>query len=77
MIHHEYTHHPILNVVITVMLASIGTALQSITGASIPLIVMQSFQLLAWFSAFVIMLVTLYKTFKQKKENKVEDKDVD
>jgi hypothetical protein len=62
---------------ITVVLASIGTALGSITGASIPVIVMQSFQLLAWFSAFVIMLVTLYKTFKEKKENKSVDKDVD
>jgi hypothetical protein len=77
MIHHEYTPHPILNMLITVSLAAVGTSLGTVSGAAIPLIVMQSFQLLAWFSAFVIMLVTLYKTLKEKKENKSIDKDVD
>jgi hypothetical protein len=62
---------------ITVSLAAVGTSLGTVSGAAIPLIVMQSFQLLAWFSAFIIMLVTVYKTVKAKKESKVEEKEVD
>lgn len=68
--HHDYTHHPVLNVFISTLLATIGSVLGLLENAHIPVIVMQFFQLLAWFSAFVIMLVTLYKTFKQKKNNK-------
>jgi amino acid transporter len=77
MIHHDYTPHPILNVFITITLAALGTGLGSVTGMAIPTIVMQSFQILAWVSAFIIAMVGVYKTFKDKKENKSVDKDVD
>lgn len=77
MIHHEYTPHPLLNVFISITLAALGTGLGTVTGMAIPTIVMQSFQILAWCSAFVIAMVGVYKTFKDKKESKVEDKDVD
>lgn len=72
MIHHDYSNNPLLNTFISVMLASIGSALNHLKDVQIPTVIMQSFQLLAWFSAFVIMLVTLYKTFKQKEKNKEE-----
>jgi purine-cytosine permease-like protein len=77
MIHHEYTPHPILNMCITISLAALGTGLGSVTGMAIPTIVMQLFQILAWVSAFVIAMVSVYKTVKAKKESKVEDKEVD
>ena len=73
MIHQDissnYTTHPILSVV----LALLGSFIGLFDDAAIPVIIMQFFQILAWFSAFIVMLVTLYKTFKKDK-NKQEDK---
>lgn len=70
MVHHDFTTNPSANLFISIILALTGNILGTLENAHIPLIVMQFFQVLAWFSAFIIMLVTLYKTFKEKKNNK-------
>ena len=73
MIQHEISSNPAINLILSVTLALLGNLLGGLGEIAIPLIVMQFFQILAWFSAFVIMLVTVYKTFKKDK-NKEEDK---
>jgi hypothetical protein len=73
MIQHEISSNPAINLILSVTLALLGNLLGGLGEIAIPLIVMQFFQILAWFSAFVIMLVTVYKTFKKdkyKEENK-------
>lgn len=65
MIHQDISSNISTNPVLSVILATLGSFLGLLDNAAIPLIIMQFFQLLAWFSAFVVMLVTLYKTLKK------------
>ncbi len=75
MIHQDITSNYTTNPILSVVLALLGSFIGLFNDAAIPVIVMQFFQILAWFSAFVVMLITLYKTFKKdKNKDKEEDK---
>jgi hypothetical protein len=73
MTHHDYTDNPFLNIIISFLLALIGSttpqfvsSVNFLDSIHIPLVIMQLFQILAWSSAVVIMLLTVYKTLKKK-----------
>ena len=73
MVHHVFTPNPYFNLFASILLAFTGNFIGSVTSIEIPVIIMQFFQILAWFSAFVVMLVTLYKTFKKDKTKEKTD----
>jgi hypothetical protein len=70
MIQHDITSNSSINLLLSITFAIIGNILGGIGTVAVPIIIMQFFQILAWFSAFVIMLITVYKTLKEQKEKK-------
>lgn len=72
MIHHDITSNPSVNLLLSITFAIIGNLLGGVGVVAVPIIIMQFFQILAWFSAFVIMLITVYKTLKEPKDKKKE-----
>ncbi len=68
MTHHDYTSNPILNIVVSITLATIGSIIPYIEHLHIPVIIMQLFQIGAWSAAIILMLLALFKEFKKKKE---------
>ncbi len=70
MIQHDITSNSSVNLLLSITFAIIGNIIGGIGTVTVPIIIMQFFQILAWFSAFVIMLITVYKTLKEQKEKK-------
>lgn len=65
--------HKAIGSLIAVLTAELAPTVNRVAQLHVPPIIMESFQCIAWFSAFVIAIVAVFRYRKENKESKEDE----